>query len=270
MIKRIILIITTGMLVLAACTSAPETAAPQIDQPEVQRTESQAPTQEIIETQAEVVEQQPAPTQEIQPPNNEPVVETEEPVEQPANQSAFPPGEVTLRILPEESEVRFLIDEVLLGTPTTVVGSTSAVEGELVTDLNNPSNAQVNIAVDLTTLVTDNSRRNGAIQRFILETTNPANQTAVFSASSISGLPEPVVIGQPFDFQIAGDLSVKGVTRELTFDGTATLVSEGRLEGSAATQTLYTDFTIIPSLPPQVASVNDAMILEIDFVAAAQ
>ncbi len=234
---------------------------------------------DIVETT-----QEPASAQEEalpEPAETEPPAPTQVEVQETASMEAESSGEQTTQgqtgsaekvflIVPDETEARFLIDEVLLGAPFTVVGATSAVGGEIRADLNAPNNAQADIRVDLTTIVTDNERRNGAIQRWILETGEPANQAAEFTSVSVSGIPEQLEVGQTFDFQISGDLTVKGVTKPLTFDGTATLVSEDRLEGSASTTILYTDFTTIPSLPPQVASVEDETILEIDFVAVAE
>jgi len=266
---RIFVLIVAAIYLLAACSGTPETGNLEATSPpavEVEQAATETPVQAAVETQAPEAEeteiQEPQPTQ--------PEAEAEEPVDPESEQGALPSGETTLRILPEESEARFLIEEVLLGSPFTVVGTTSSLEGEITADLNDPSNAQVNIVVDVTTLVTDNGKRNGAIQRWILETSDPANQTAEFKATSFTGLPEQVTVGEPFEFQITGDFSVKGITKELTFDGSATLVSEDRLEGTAATEVLYTEFTSIPGLPPQVASVDENLILEIDFTAAVE
>lgn len=263
---RIFAMIIAATFTLTACAGASVTGNPEVTSPpaaEVEQVVTEVPAQAAVETQSPE-----AAEPEIQEPQaTQPEAEPEEPVEPESEQGAVPSGEAALRIIPEESEARFLIDEVLLGSPFTVVGATSALEGGITTDLNDPSNAQVNIVVDVTTLVTDNGKRNGAIQRWILETTEPGNQTAEFNATSINGMPEQVVVGEPFNFQITGEFSVKGVSKELTFEGSATLVSEDRLEGTASTGVLYTEFTTIPGLPPQVASVDENMILEIDFVA---
>lgn len=256
---RILTAVFIILVISAACTSAPPT-----------ETIATTPELEVIQEEAlpeQVETEPPAPTGvEVQETAS---MEAEPSGEQSTAGQALS-GEKVFLIVPDETEARFLVDEVLLGAPFTVVGVTSAVGGEIRADLNAPNNAQADVQVDLTTLVTDNERRNGAIQRWILETGEPANQTAEFTSVSVSGIPEQLEVGQTFDFQINGDLTVKGITRPLTFDGTATLVSEDRLEGSASTTILYTDFTTIPSLPPQVASVEDETTLEIDFVAVAE
>ncbi|HEY7094519.1 MAG TPA: YceI family protein, partial [Ktedonobacterales bacterium] len=69
------------------------------------------------------------------------------------------------------SEASFTIDEVHNGQPTTVVGKTSQVAGQIQVDKSDPSKSQVGqIKVDLTGLKTDDFLRNNAIQGRILET----------------------------------------------------------------------------------------------------
>ncbi len=75
-------------------------------------------------------------------------------------------------------------------------------------------------------------------------------------------------MGTPYDLSIAGDLTIHGVTRPLTFAATVTPVSESRLEGTASVTVDYADFDIhILRLPQQVASVENLVTLGIDFVA---
>lgn len=177
---------------------------------------------------------------------------------------------VTFALLADETEARFHINEVLTGQPTEVIGTTSAVTGgDISVDYANPSAATVSpITVDLSTLVTDNNFRNRAIQDAILQSGQSQFQFATFTPTSFSGLPDSVTLGEPITFQITGNMTLHGVTKELTFDATVTPVSETRLEGSASTSILYQDFDVnILRLPPQVASVEDSVILEIDFVA---
>src|SRR5207244_27746 len=57
--------------------------------------------------------------------------------------SAQPTGSVTLQISQEESEARFIIDEVLNNAPKTVVGTTNQVAGEIAIDPQNPTLARV-------------------------------------------------------------------------------------------------------------------------------
>ena len=177
-------------------------------------------------------------------------------------------GTILAQIVPEESEVRFLIDEVLNGSPKTVVGTTNQVAGEIAVNPSDPTQTRVGvIQVNARTLSTDSGMRNRTIANRILQTGE--YEFITFTPTSIVGLPEQGSVGQTYTFQIVGDLTIRDVTKEVTFDVTATPESESRLEGTATTTILYSDYDItIPSVR-QVASVDDEVKIELDFVAAA-
>jgi len=171
------------------------------------------------------------------------------------------------QIVQEESEVRFIIDEVLNNAPKTVIGSTNQVAGEISVDPADPSQSRVGIIqVNARTLATDDDFRDRAIKNAILATDQ--YELISFAPTALTGLPAAGVVGEPFSFQMVGMLTVRDVTREVTFDVTLTPVSETRLEGTATSIIRYADFGLsIPSVP-SVASVADEVRLEIDFVAA--
>src|SRR5215831_14408329 len=130
------------------------------------------------------------------------------------------------------SEASFTIDEVHFGQPTTVIGKTNQVVGQIQVDKEDPLKSTIGqIKVDLTGLKTDDFLRNNTIQGRILETGDSSNQFAVFTPKSISGLPSSVTRGQAFSFKITGDLSIHGVTRLATFDTSVTLESDSMLSG---------------------------------------
>lgn len=175
-------------------------------------------------------------------------------------------GMTVFQIVQTESEARFSVGEVLLGSPNTVIGITSQVTGEITVDFNDPASAQVGtIQIDASTLVTDNDRRNRALNNRILDTNQyPFIQ---FAPTAITGLPGSITIGEAVAFQITGDLTIKDTTHSVVFDMTVTPASETRLEGAGTTTVAYADYGIgIPSVP-NVASVDEEVILEIEFVA---
>jgi polyisoprenoid-binding protein YceI len=169
-------------------------------------------------------------------------------------------------IVSQESEVRFILDEVLRGAPTTVVGATNQVSGEIAVDYAQPGNAKVGtILVNARTLATDNDFRNRAIKNEILDT--GAYEFITFTPTQVSGFPENPVLGQAFDFQITGDLTIRDITQEVTFDVHASAQSENRIAGSASAVVTRADYGLeIPSVPG-VADVDEEVHLEIDFVA---
>lgn len=173
---------------------------------------------------------------------------------------------IVAQIVQAESEARFIIDEVLNNAPKTVIGTTNQVAGEMSVDPANPTNTQVGvIQINARTLTTDNDFRNRAIKNAILQT--DAYEYITFTPTQINGLSDAGTVGQSYMFQVVGDLTIKDVTRQVTFDVTANPVSETRLEGTATATILYADFGITIPQVQSVASVEDEVRLELDFVA---
>lgn len=176
---------------------------------------------------------------------------------------------VLFRIVPDESEVRFNIGEVLRGQPITVVGRTNQVAGDIIVDFATPQLTQVGtVRVNVRTLTTPEEFRNQALRARILQSAQAQYEFSDFVPSALSGLPLTVEVGDTFTFQITGDLTVRGVTNTVIFDATVTIVSEDRIEGLAQVTVLYQDFNLrIPDVS-FVTGITDEVLLEIEFVAA--
>jgi polyisoprenoid-binding protein YceI len=175
---------------------------------------------------------------------------------------------VLMQIVQEQSEARFVIDEVLNNAPFTVVGTTNQVAGEIAVDAQNPSATQVGvIQVNARTLATDSQFRDRAIKNRILST--DTYEFVTFTPKQLVGLPASGTVGETYTFQIVGDLTIRDITREATFDVTVTPTSDTSLEGTAQTTIRYADYGITIPQVRQVASVSDEVRLEVEFVATA-
>lgn len=170
-------------------------------------------------------------------------------------------------IVAQQSEARFIVDEVLNGSPNTVIGATNQVSGQLAVTPAQPSDAQVGaILIDARTLATDDALRNNALRRFILGTDQHPYIT--FTPTSIQGLPSSAALGQTYTVAVVGQLAIRDVAREATFVAQVTPISATKLEGTASTSIAYADWGLsIPQLP-FIASVSDQVRLELTFVAA--
>ncbi len=174
-------------------------------------------------------------------------------------------GVLRLVVAPEGNEARFRVREQLvsLTLPSDAVGTTSGVSGAIVMQPDGQILAgESRFVVDLTTLHSDSDRRDGYIQRNTLETgTYPE---AIFVPTAVTGLPSPLPESGAVAFQLTGDLTVHGATRPVTWDVTAQI--EGRtLRGTAATSITFTEFGMtLPRVGP-VLSVEDLIVLELDF-----
>jgi polyisoprenoid-binding protein YceI len=177
-------------------------------------------------------------------------------------------GSVVLQIDQSESKAQFIIDEVLDNAPKTVIGSTDQVAGEIAIDPQDPTKTRVGIIqVNARTLTTDNDFRNRAIKNQILQTDQ--YELVTFTPTEIVGLPQKGAVGESYTFQIVGDLTIRDVTKQATFDVTVTTPSDTRVEGTATTTIAYADYGISIPQVRQVASVSDKVQLELDFVAVA-
>jgi len=110
-----------------------------------------------------VLSEPPAPSGELEavPVEVEDAAEEAVAEEAPAETSG---GLMVYQIDPATSQVRFELDEVLRGSPKTVVGTTNQVVGEIAADLNDLSSAQAGeIKINARTLKTDNNFRNRAL-----------------------------------------------------------------------------------------------------------
>jgi polyisoprenoid-binding protein YceI len=190
----------------------------------------------------------------------------------PASQEVSPASSASSEILlfqivPAESSVRFIIDEILNGAPKTVIGETDQVAGQIEVNFSEPAASRVGqIQVNARTLTTDSSFRNRAINNAILQT--DTYEFISFNPTSLSGLPASAAVGDTFTFQVSGDLTIRDITQSVTFEVEVTVVSETRLSGKASAVIQRADYKLVIPEVPSVAGVDEAVKLEIDFTAS--
>lgn len=212
-------------------------------------------------------EEEPAPAP-TEPPAAEP---TPAPPAEPADEGAGARGQARFVIDGERSEARFIIGELLFGEPTTVVGTTPGVSGELLIDRQNPANSQIGtVQVDVRALRTDESFRDRALRRAVLQSGRDEYRFVTFTPTAISGMPDAVAVGDTFNFQVEGDLQVRDIVQPVTFDMTVTAESETEISGTGSALVLRPDFDLTIPQVPGVANVSEEVTLEIDFVAVEQ
>jgi polyisoprenoid-binding protein YceI len=167
---------------------------------------------------------------------------------------------------PNASSARFVVDEILRGSPYTVVGTTNQVAGQISANLGDLDAAQVGpIRINARTLTTDADGRNRMLKNQILQTDQ--HEYIEFTPKRMVGLPATANVGQSVTFQMVGDLAIKGTTRETTFDVTMTPVADNRLEGKASSTIKFSDWGITIPQVPSVAGVSENVALHLDFVA---
>lgn len=177
-------------------------------------------------------------------------------------------GDVVFRIDPARSTAEFRIDEVLRGEDFTVVGTTNQVAADIRVNTNTPSASEIGeVRINARALETDATNRNRALRQFILRSSEDQYEFITFEPTALQNMPETVTVGEPFTFQIVGNLTIVDTTMEVTFDATVTPTSETEIEGTAETVVLYPEWGLTIPDVPFVASVEDEVFLTLNFVA---
>ncbi len=155
------------------------------------------------------------------------------------------------------SFVGFRVDEELARIGAfTAVGRTGDVSGTLV--IAQESVTSVEIEVNLTTLRTDDSRRDGAIQRALRTSQHP---TAAFSLTEELDVEGAAEAGTAVTLSAAGNLTVNGITQPVAIDIEAQLVgSVIAVVGSV--EITFADFDVTIPQVPIVLSAEDHGIME--------
>ncbi|HEX9990174.1 MAG TPA: YceI family protein [Chloroflexia bacterium] len=172
------------------------------------------------------------------------------------------------RIDPSRSWAAYRVDETFFDVRglVTVTGTTSAVAGEILLDPQNPSASRVGeIVVDISQLRTDEPSRDNAIRRGWLESAR--YPLATFNNATMSGLPAKWTEGEPFAFEMAGDMTVREATRPVTWEVKATVEGD-EVRGRATTQLKMSDFGVEPPSLMDL-KVEDDIALTLEFVAVA-
>ena len=168
------------------------------------------------------------------------------------------------------SEARFLIDEVLRGEEKTVSGTTDRIAGSVAVDYGAGTIDVGEFVVNMRAIATDDEARDRTIRTLILESAEDEFEFAVFTPVSDTAEFDALAVGEIASFQITGDLTIRDVTRRVTFAMSVALDSEREISGRARTTVRWDDFDItIPYVGGNsiVASVSDVVALEVEFVA---
>jgi polyisoprenoid-binding protein YceI len=171
------------------------------------------------------------------------------------------------RIDAGQSEVRYEVGETFFNENNRfnlAIGRTRGVAGDVLVDFAQPSNSQIGeMVIDVSQFTSDQSRRDNFIRRNGLESSRYPQ--ARFVTRSIEGLPAQVAVGDQVTFRISGDLTVKEMTRPVTWNVTLTL-EDGRVVGSASAEILMSDFGVGPIRLATLLT-EDLVKLFFDFVA---
>lgn len=186
---------------------------------------------------------------------------------EPAPTTVAPTGgeTVTLTLVPGASTANYRVREQLAGQnlPGDAVGKTSDLSGQIVGKTDGSIlAADSKFVVNLATLQSDQSMRDGFIQRSVLNTAQFPNATFVPTAAT--GLPTTLPPTGEVSFQLTGDLTIRDVTKTVTWDATCQPTSATQGTCHARTTFTFADFKLEQPRVPRVLSIADDIVLEVD------
>jgi polyisoprenoid-binding protein YceI len=175
------------------------------------------------------------------------------------------PGAIRYVVAPAGNEARYRVREQLLhhDLPNDAVGKTTAITGGITIAPDGAiDTAASKITIDVTSLKSDQERRDGYVQHRTLETAQyPA---VVFSPVALRGVTWPLPSSGAESFDVTGLLTVHGVTRPTVWHVKAQS-SGADVTGNGWTQFTFSDVSLAQPRLPFLLSVADTIKLEYDF-----
>ena len=138
-----------------------------------------------------------------------------------------------------ESIVGYRVKETIVGQKTEGVGRTSEIIGSLTIVDEQVTAAE--FTVDMTTLVSDSTRRDRQVNTRILDTVN--FPTATFTLKEPITLTPEALAGSDFSVDTTGTLTLRGVTKDIDLTLIARLVDDV-IEVNGSIQIVFTDWSI--------------------------
>ncbi len=157
----------------------------------------------------------------------------------------------------------FRVDEELVVGAVTAVGRSGGVSGSL--RIEDGDLVAAEVTVDMTTIVSNDSRRERAIRGALSTSEFP---TASFVLTEPVALGDGVADGEEVTVQARGDLTIKGITRAVTFSIGAVVRGDGVGVVVGSADIVWADFDVSTPSAAIVVSVADEGVVEFQLVVA--
>lgn len=137
------------------------------------------------------------------------------------------------------SQAGYRVKEVLFGQDAEAVGRTAGVAGTM--EISGATVTATQVVVDLTTVASDEDRRDGQFHGRIMDTAS--FPTATFTLSEPIELGSVPADGEVVTHTVTGDLTLRGVTNEVTFELSARR-NGAAIEANGSIAVAFGDFEI--------------------------
>ena len=183
----------------------------------------------------------------------------------PGNQPPPPPPTAGAKLeITDGSSATYRVTEQFVGVSFTneAEGSTNLVTGTITINADGTVAPGSKLTVDLRGLKSDQDQRDGFIQTRTLETAKFPN--AEFVPTTVTGLDKLIPSAGQAGISLTGNLTIHGVTKEVTFQGIATFNPRtNSVAGRAKTSLTFDQFGITQPKIGRLASVDNKIDLEL-------
>ncbi len=178
-----------------------------------------------------------------------------------------PGGNDAFSIVANQSTASYTVQEKFLNRdlPNDAIGKTQKMQGGfLLASSNQPAITAMKIIVDLSTLKSDEDRRDNSIrERWLESSTYP---DATFVAKDVQTLPTDYTQGQNATFTITGDMTIHNVTHQETFKVTGKMDGD-TISGQATDLLFMKNYGFDAPSIAGILTVKDGVTVTFDFTA---
>ncbi len=164
-----------------------------------------------------------------------------------------------------DGSASYTVTEQFVGVnfPNDATGTSTAVAGALGIAPDGSIAPGSKLTIDLRQLKSDQDMRDNYIRTRTLETDK--FPLAEFVPTKIQGLPVMIPTQGQTGYQLTGNLTVHGVTKEVTFQGIATFGRDSTVAGRAKTSFTFATFGLTKPTIGRLMSVDDKISLDLVF-----
>jgi polyisoprenoid-binding protein YceI len=163
------------------------------------------------------------------------------------------------------SSATYRVTEQFVGIsfPSDAEGTTPTVSGTVVIAADGSIGPGSKLSFDLRNLKSDQEQRDNFVRTRTLETDK--FPMADFVVTKITGVPVMIPTQGQTGFELTGNMTIHGVTKEVTFQGIATFGRDSTVAGRAKTNFTFATFGLTKPSIARLMSVDDKIQLEVAF-----
>jgi polyisoprenoid-binding protein YceI len=176
-----------------------------------------------------------------------------------------PPTAGAHLVIVDGSSASYSVTEQFVGInfPNDAVGTSTTVTGTLGFAADGSIEPGSKLSIDLRNLKSDQDQRDNFVKTRTLETDK--YPMAEFVPTKIKGIPAMIPFQGQTGLELTGNMTIHGVTKEVTFQGIATFGRDGTIAGRGKTSFTFETFGLTKPSIGRLMNVDDKVNLDIVF-----